>query len=164
MKTIILYYSRTRKTAIVAKTLAEEVGADLVEIMDVKERLGIFNYLTASVDALRENKTKINPRHVDLANYGLIYIGSPTWAGKPAPAIITLIDQCQLQGKDVILFATMGSRGGRTAIDRMREKVEARGGRMVNNFLLKTGGKDLQEIEMDTKKIVEEMDLKLYGI
>ncbi|MEG3224082.1 MAG: flavodoxin [Methanobacteriales archaeon Met13] len=164
MKTVILFYSRTRKTALVARTLASEVGADLLEVTDLVDRTGPLNYLKSSVDAVRENKTKIKPENIDLTSYGLIYIGGPTWAAKPAPAIITLIDQCHLQGKDVILFATMGSRGGRQVIERMREKTEARGGRMVSSFLLKIGNHTDEEIIEEVKQTVQDRDLPLYGI
>lgn len=164
MKTVILYYSRTQKTALVAKTLAEGIQADTIEVMDLKDRAGFLNYMNASADALRENKTNIKPDPVNINDYGLVYIGTPTWAGKPAPAIITLIDKCDLKGKDVILFATMGGRGGRGVLERMEEKVEARGGRMVNSFLMKTGNKSLEEISEDTKKVIQELDLKLYEI
>jgi flavodoxin len=164
MKTVILFYSRTRKTALVAKTLAEEVGADIVEIRDVTNRMGSLNYLRSSIDAIREKKTNIEPETVDLTDYGLIYIGSPTWAGKPAPAIITLIDQCKLQGKDTIPFATMGGTRGDNAINRMKEKIEARGGRTVYTLLIKTGNLTLEEIKEDVRRMVQNTDLSIYGI
>lgn len=164
MKTVILYYSRTRKTAHVAKTLAEEIQADATEVTDIKDRMGVINYISSSLDAIRENKTEINPDTFDLSDYGLVYIGTPTWASRPTPAIVTMIDKCDLKGKDVILFTTMNSSGGSKAIERMREKVEARGGRMVNSFAVKTGGKEIEDINKETKKILEEMDLKIYGI
>lgn len=164
MKTIILFYSRSRKTALVARTLADEVNADILEVTDLNNRNGPLNYLKASVDAFRENKTLINPATVDLADYDLVYIGSPTWASKPAPAIITLIDACNFQGKDVILFATMGSSGSQKVIERMREKIEPRGGRMIKSFQVKTGGKKEIELVENVKKIVKEEDLPIYGI
>lgn len=164
MKTLILFYSRTRKTALVARTLAQEVNADIVEITDLNGRDGALNYLKASVDAFRENKTLIKPETVDLADYDLIYVGSPTWASKPTPAIITLIDQCNFQGKDVILFASMGGSGGQKVIERMQEKIEPRGGRMIKSFLVKTGNKKTEELIDDVKRIVQEEDLPIYGI
>jgi flavodoxin len=164
MKTIILFYSRSRKTALVAKILAKEVNGDTQEIIDLNDRQGPLNYLKASMDAFRENKTLINPATVDLTNYDLIYLGSPTWAGKPAPAIITLIDHCNFIGKDVILFATMGGSGGQKVIERMKEKIEPRGGRMIKSFLVKTGGKKMEELVEDVKEIVRDEDLPIYGI
>jgi flavodoxin len=164
MKTIILFYSRTEKTAAVVKTLSKEISADTIEITDLKERSGVLNYMNAIMDAIRENKTDIQPSTVNLNDYGLVYIGTPTWAGKPAPAIITFIDKCDFRGKDVVLFATMGGRGGEKVIERMREKIEARGGRMVTYFLIKTGGKKIDEIMSDMESTINEMDLKIYGI
>ena len=160
MKSVVLYYSRTRKTAKVAKTLAEEIGADSIEIIDIKDRMGAINYLISSIDALRENKTNIKPEEIDLTDYDLVYIGTPTWAGKPAPAIITMIDKCDLKDKNVTLFSTMGNSGGQNAINRMKEKIEARGGRTVNSFTLKTGKIELDNLSTETKRIFEKMDLK----
>jgi flavodoxin len=164
MKTVIFYYSRTRKTAKVAKTLAEEIKVDSIEIVDLKDRMGVINYLTSTIDALRENKTTIKPNEFDLTEYGLVYIGTPTWAAKPAPAIITMIDMCGLRGKDVIPFTTMGSSGSEKVIERMKEKIEARGGRTVNSLAVKTGGLEMDNIYTETKRILEEMDPEIYGI
>ena len=58
MKTVVLYYSRTRKTALAAKTLAKGVGADEIEFMDLKDRMGPLNYMGATIDALREIKRR----------------------------------------------------------------------------------------------------------
>ena len=53
--------------------------------------------------------------------------------------------------------------GGRNTIERMKEKIEVRGGRMITSFLIKTAGKKAYELEDEMKKTVEEMDLKIYG-
>lgn len=162
MKTVVLYYSRTQKTAETAKTLSNELKSDIIEIKDLKPRKGALNYINASIDAFRENKTEIRPSPIDLTLYDLVYIGTPVWDGKPSPAILSLIDRCNFQGKDVILFATLGGSGGKKTIERMKEKIELRGGRMVTSFLIETPGKQMYEISDEVKKIVEEMDLKIY--
>ncbi|MBC7089981.1 MAG: flavodoxin, partial [Methanobacteriaceae archaeon] len=79
-------------------------------------------------------------------------------------AIITLIDNLKLKGKDVILFATMGHQGGSNVINRMAEKIKARGGRIINSFTIKTGGKQFNEIKEDTLKVMAEKDLKIYSM
>lgn len=164
MKNIVLYYSRTRKTAVVAKKLADEISANIIEIEDLKSRSGALKYINASLDAVREIKTDIKPEMVDLRDYNLIYIGTPVWAGKPAPAIITAIDKYNFQGTDVILFATLGGSGGKNTIKRMEEKIEARGGRIITSFLIKTAGKKMHEIREEVKNKVDEMDLRIYGV
>ncbi|MBC7100118.1 flavodoxin [Methanothermobacter tenebrarum] len=163
-KVLIIYYSKTKKTETVAKTLANELSAETIEIKDLKDRYGLLSNIGSIIDAIRENKTRIEPETIDLSGYDLLYIGSPTWAGKPAPAIITLIDNLNLKGKDVILFATMARQGGSNVIDRMAEKIKARGGRIINSFTIKTGGKQFQDIKEDALKVIAEKDLKIYSI
>ncbi len=159
---IIIYYSLTGSTQIVAYSLSEFLHADIVEIKDLKERAGFKNMLSSGLDAIREIKTQIEPEKIDLSDYDLIYIGTPVWASKPSPAIITIIDKCDLRGKDVILFATMSSNGGDTTLKRLSDKVKARGGRVVESFALETKNKSENEIINDTETLIEVLDLKMY--
>ncbi len=163
MKTMIVYFSESGNTRTVAKTLSENLNTDLIEIKDLKKRNGVFGKVFSSVDAFRENKTEISPATIDLSDYGLIYFGTPTWAGNAAPAIITLIDKCDLRGKDIVLFATMNGSGGRSAIERMTEKVQVRGARVVESFTIKTKNKSFEKIEEDSLNIAKLLDLSLYN-
>ena len=103
MERIILYYSDGGKTKVVAETLAINLRCDICQIKDMKKRDGIRNRFTSTIDAFRESKTEIYPPTLDLEEYDTIYIGTPTWANNPTPAIITLIDRCDLRGKDIVL-------------------------------------------------------------
>lgn len=163
MKTIIIYYSDSGTTRIVANTLSRKLKTDIIEIKDKKERKGFKNTLTSSFDAYREIKTDIEPLRVNLEEYDTVYFGTPTWAGHPTPAIITIIDRCDLRGKDVILFATMSKSGGESTIRRMDEKITARGGRVIESFTLKTKNKTELKIESDSEIIAELLDLNLYS-
>lgn len=162
MKTLIAYYSQTGSTEVISQVLAYHLKADMVRIQDVKPREGFKNRLVSTFDAFRENKTEIYPPSLNLNDYDLIYIGTPVWAGKPTPAILTIIDSCDLRGKDVILFATMSSKGGATTIERMEEKVRARGGRVVESFTVKTKDKDTNKLMRDTEMLIDILDLKIY--
>ncbi len=163
MKTLIIYYSESQNTKRVAETLSLQLDTDIIRIEDTKKRTGIFNKFNSSIDAFRENKTEIRPSTIDISNYELIYIGTPTWASNPTPAIITLIDSLDLKGKDVVLFATMSSSGGKNTIKRMQEKVEIRGARVIETFTLKTKDKSLAQIEEDIINIARLLYLSLYS-
>ena len=164
MKTLIIYYSSGGSTKIMARTLSMELKADIIEIKDLKSRKGFTNRFLSSVDAFRESKTKISPTRLDLTDYDLIYIGTPTWANKPTPAIITLIDNCNWQGKDVILFTTMSKAGsGEETLDRLEEKVYLRGGRVVESFSLVTKDKSPEDIINDTERLIQTLVLKMYS-
>ena len=162
MATLIMYYSQGGTTDLIAKTLAKHLDASRVRIHDLKNREGFKNRLMASINAFRENKTDIMPAKVDLSGYDAIYIGSPTWAGNPTPAILTIIDRCNFTGKDVILFATMDSNRGESNLERLEEKVKMRGARIIESFTISTKNKSPEKLVNDTEAIIEMKDLKMY--
>lgn len=154
MKTLIIYYSKSGNTEIVAKTLSKELPGDLIKIEDSKKRDGMFSMLRSGRDALRGAKTKISPEKLDLYDYDLIYIGTPVWAGKPTPAIITAIDKYDFKGKNVILFVTMKSSGDKKTIEKMKEKIQVKGAKVINSFAIKTRNNNEANIKEDTIKFL----------
>ena len=162
MKKLIIFYSQGGTTELVARTLAKKLRADLLKIHDLKNREGFKNKLLSSINAYRETKTDIVPASVDLTPYDTIYFGTPTWSGNPTPAILTIIDRCNLRGKDVILFATMDANRGESNIKRLEEKVKMRGSRVIESFTISTKGKSPEKLEQDTEVIIEMKDLRMY--
>ena len=162
MATLIIYYSQGGNTEIVAKTLSKQLRAKYLRIHDLKNREGFKNRLFASINAFREVKTDIIPAKVDLSEYDTIIFGTPTWAGNPTPAILTIIDRCNLTRKDVILFTTMDSNGGDSNIERLEEKVKMRGGRVIESFSIATKNKSNEQLVKDTEAMIEMKDLKMY--
>lgn len=162
MRRAIIYYSQGGTTDLVAKTLAKYLNADLIRIYDLKNREGFKNRLMASINAFRETKTDIIPAHVDLKGYDTIYFGTPTWNGNPTPAILTIIDRCDLRAKDVILFATMDANRGESNIERLEEKVRLRGARVIESFTIPTKNKSSEKLISDTEAIIQMKDLKMY--
>jgi flavodoxin len=162
MKKLIIFYSQGGTTELVARTLAKKLRADLLKIHDLKNREGFKNKLLSSINAYRETKTDIVPASVDLTPYDTIYFGTPTWSGNPTPAILTIIDRCNLRGKDVILFATMDTNRGESNIKRLEEKVKMRGARVIESFTISTKGKSPEKLEQDTEVIIEMKDLRMY--
>ncbi|WP_407409159.1 flavodoxin family protein [Methanobrevibacter sp.] len=162
MTTLIIYYSQGGTTDLVARTLAKKLGAYLLRIQDLKNREGFANRLLSSISAFRESKTEIAPESVDLTPYDTIYFGTPTWSGNPTPAILTMIDRCNLRGKDVVLFATMDSNRGDANIERLEEKVKMRGARVIESFTIATKNKSPEKLISDTEAIIEMKDLMMY--
>ena len=60
-------------------------------------------------------------------NEDLSTIDLSKYAANIQPSILTIIDRCNLRGKDVILFATMDANRGESNIKRLEEKVKAKG-------------------------------------
>jgi flavodoxin len=104
MKTLVIYYSRTGNARFMAETIAAEFGADIEEVVDLKNRQGRLAFMPAGRDAMRGKETEIAQTKRAPADYDLIVIGQPVWAGSPTPAIRTYVKKNDLSEKKVALF------------------------------------------------------------
>jgi flavodoxin len=107
MKTLVVYYSRTGTTKILAEEIAKILNCEIEEIIDQKNRLGPIGFLSGGRDALEEKLTKIKPINRDLKKYDLVIVGSPVWTGRMAPALRTFL--LEAKPKKVAAFCTMGA-------------------------------------------------------
>lgn len=119
MKTLIVFYSRDGHTKKVAETLAQEMKADLEEIIDFKNRRGIIGWLCAGRDAMKKNLTKIKTGGQDPSNYDLVVIGTPIWGWTVVPAARTFLLQNKDKIKKVAFFCTLGGSGDKNAFTEM---------------------------------------------
>ena len=149
MTSLVIYYSRSGKTREVAEVIKEEKNADIVEIKEKSNRSGALGFIKGAVDSVRNAKTEITPTTVDLSGYDTVYIGTPVWASKPAPAIIKLIENCNFNGVKVITFATMMSSGGDKTVKTMNDSIKIKGGEVLKSFSIITKGTDISSL---TKK------------
>ncbi len=100
MKTLIVYYSRTGNTKTACEALQKELGCDIIEIRDLKNREGRWGYFTAALGSIFGTHTEIDPAASrPCAICAAIIVGSPVWAGKPAAAIRTFIAKNRFDGK-----------------------------------------------------------------
>jgi flavodoxin len=104
MKSLIVYYSRTGNAKFVAETIAAEIGADIEEIVDQKNRSGPMGWLSGGKDARRGAETEITPIKKLPADYDLIVVGTPNWASRITPAILTYLKKNSLAEKKVASF------------------------------------------------------------
>jgi flavodoxin len=104
MKTLVIYYTRTGNSKFTAETIAAELGADIEEIVDLKNRQGRLAFLPAGKDAMQGKETEIAQTKRNPTDYDLIIVGQPVWAGSPTPAIRTYLNRNDLSGKKVAVF------------------------------------------------------------
>ena len=108
MKSLVVYYTRSGNARFVAETVAAQLGADMEEVIDLKKRSGILGWLSGGRDAKQGKETEISPTTKSPANYDLIIVGTPIWAGKPTPAINTYLKKNDHSGKKVAAFFSQG--------------------------------------------------------
>jgi len=107
MKTLVVFYSRTGNTKKMGELIAKKLHANIDEIIDHKNRKGILGFIFGGRDALKEYLTDIsfskNP-----ANYDLVIIGTPVWAGFSTPAFRTYLTENKNKIKKAAVFITSG--------------------------------------------------------
>lgn len=110
MKTLVVFYSRTGNTKKMGELIAQKLHADIDEIIDLKNRKGILGFIFGGRDAMKEYLTKITTTK-NPANYDLIIIGTPIWAGSSTPAFRTYLTENKNNIKKAALFVTAGGEG-----------------------------------------------------
>ena len=110
MKTLVVYYSYDGNSALIAEHLKSALGAEILELktVDEKRRRGISLIFWGGFQAVKGKKAPLKPYSVKPEDYDLIILGTPVWAGSPAPALNTFIAETDLKGRKVALFCTHG--------------------------------------------------------
>jgi flavodoxin len=156
MKSLVVYYSLTGKTKLVAQAIAEALNATLLEIKETKPRKpGILVYLTGGFAAVMNMGSKINPVDVDLKQYETLFIGSPNWGSRPAPAINSFIYQTNFEGRSIIPFFTMGGDNAEKALANITAKIERSQGKVAGSFAITSYGLSDGEITARAKEAIK---------
>ena len=156
MKTLVVYYSLTDKTHIVAQTLAAELNADIRRVEDVtKPSVSFWFYISAGFRAIRGVEAEIRPIDTSFQGYDRVFIGSPVWAGSPSTPINAFIAKADFTGKDVVLFMTMGGDDASGALKKMTERITKKGGTVVSSFAFSSKKATNEELAIKTREMVQ---------
>jgi flavodoxin len=164
-KTLILYYSRTGNTKMCCEALQKELGADLLEIKDLKNRDGGWGFFTGALGSMFNVHTNIDPLNPDLSPYKNIIIASPIWTGTLSTAIRTLIDKNRFDNKQVVMFTTTNAAEKEKYIEKSKARAANNGAQVVGYYQVvvkrevegKKVDKPKQKIIEDTLKFVPEI-------
>jgi flavodoxin len=108
MKTLVVFYSRTGTTRKVGEEIVKMLGADIEEIIDLKNRSGPIGWLGAGRDAMKKKVTDIKEIVKNPKDYDLVIIGTPNWGASIAPAVRTFLEKYKNNIKKAAFFCTMG--------------------------------------------------------
>ncbi len=149
MKKLVAYYSLSGNTKFVAEKIAHQIGADLCEVIDKKNRTGKLTYLTGGMAAFREQLTEIEvSRPID--GYDFVAIGSPMWAGKIAPAIRKFLVTNDFSNKQVAYFVTAGGDKPEKALNNVKETIAIK--QVIGELGIGNASEDRAKIENQVKE------------
>ena len=107
-RVLVVYHSRTGHTRTVAETIRRRTGGDLVEIETVAPYPEDYQALVAqNVEDQRSGfLPPLRTRVGDIANYEIVFVGSPLWNIRLTPPIRSFLSSHELAGKAVAPFVT----------------------------------------------------------
>ncbi|ATB70194.1 hypothetical protein SJPD1_2095 [Sulfurospirillum diekertiae] len=107
-KTLIVYFSHSGNTRVIAKEIQAQTGGDLYEIKTVN--IYPEDYDSVVDVAKKEQKTNFRPQLTatltNLNDYDLFFIGYPNWWGTLPMALFTFFEENNFAGKTLIPFST----------------------------------------------------------
>jgi flavodoxin len=118
-KILIVYYSRTGTTRIVAEHLSHMLGCDLETIAEPADRRGILGYWRSIIEARRQSRPPIAAPGNDPSHYDLVIVGTPVWAWSVASPVRSYLAANRGKLPETAFFCTMGGAGGDRTFDQM---------------------------------------------
>ena len=126
-KTLVLYYSQTGNTEVVAKALQNSMACDIEAVVPAVPYDGDFQAtIERSRKEMDEGKfPEIQPLASVIKSYDIIFLGFPVWFGTYAPPIETVLKSADFSGKKIVPFCTFGSGGLETSVEAIKAKLPA---------------------------------------
>jgi len=139
-RTLVVVYSRTGNTLGAAKEAARFFDADMLQIKALQYARNIKGQMLASDDADKEvTTTPILHDPVNLSDYDLIFLCSPTWWFRPAPPLWSFVENHDFAGKSVFLLMTGNSRLTEERTGKFRTLVEQKNGKYIDKLFIRRG-------------------------
>ena len=115
-KSIIVYYSYTGHTRMIAEKIKEILNCDILEL---KPKDPYSTDYQSVVDQEQDNESnnktiEIEKIAIDLSKYNKIILGSPVWWYSITPVVRTFLKENNLAGKVIVPFATNAGWLGKT--------------------------------------------------
>ena len=154
-KMLVVYYSWSNgNTKRIAEQLTNGTGADIARLETTEP------YSGSHEDVVERGKREveagfmpqINPISVNLADYDVIAIGTPTWWYTMAPAVLTFLTTNDFTGKTVIPFMTNGGWPGHVIKD-MKDKCK--GAAFAHEMQIQFDSKGKDHLETSEEVITE---------
>lgn len=145
-KTATVFFSNGGNSKFVGKVISKANSSKLLEIKEInKNRKGIM-LVIAAIESLIGHKSSINS--IDISSFGTIFLGFPVWAGNTPPAINSFIDKSNLNNKKIVLFVQSGSGRSDGVINKLTDKILAKGGEVIGSYSAKFGGRKINPLDI----------------
>lgn len=154
-KILVAYYSYSGNTKAVAGQIAQSLGADLFEINTVEAYPASYGDLLdkAKQEINSGTKPALSAQVENMAQYDVVFIGSPNWWGTIAPAVSSFVSQYDWQGKAVAGFVTHGGGGMQNCERDLKNQLSGATFLQWAAFPGKSSGADAEDLQAWLNKL-----------
>ncbi|MDR2634144.1 MAG: NAD(P)H-dependent oxidoreductase [Treponema sp.] len=124
MKTAVIYFSYEGNCRLIAEQINAVVHGDVLalQLEEDKPRRGLAKYVWGGRQVVLHQRPALKPYTFESGAYDLLIIGTPVWAGSPAPALETFLEQTRISGKQVALFCCCAGGKGKV-FDKLKRSL-----------------------------------------
>ncbi|MBS3078527.1 hypothetical protein J4218_00220 [Candidatus Pacearchaeota archaeon] len=119
---LVVYYSRTGHSRLIARETARKLKADLDEIKTHVRYKGFIGFYRACLHAITKKEPVIEYNRYP-GKYDLVIIVGPNWGSRMASPIQTYLSKHKLGNKKIGAICVQGSSGGEKIIALMEKKI-----------------------------------------
>lgn len=159
-KILIVYYSWSNgNTEAVARKLQAGLKAELVRIETVQPYTGSYDEVVqqGQDEVSRGYRPVIQPLPVNVEDYDVIAVGTPTWWYTMAPAVATFLEATDWHGKTVIPFMTNGGWPGHVIADIRKACAGANFAQPMQVKFDSTGGSQMITSETEIESWIQSL-------
>lgn len=120
-KILVVFFSRTGTTRLVAEAIARAVQADIEPLREKRSRRGLIGWIRSGYEGTYRRSAPTLPLERNLRDYDLVFVGSPTWNGALSSPVRGFLERERGSLPRVALFATCLARGGDQVLAQMAE-------------------------------------------
>ncbi|RLF57222.1 MAG: flavodoxin [Thermoplasmata archaeon] len=163
MKKLVVFYSYEGNTKFIAKTIAESIDADVLELKPVKEMnsKGFMKFIWGGQKVIMKQKPELNPFNFNPVDYDVLFIGTPVWAFTYTPALRTFFSKIKLENKKIAIFCCHEG-GMKKTLDKMKKALTGNTIIGTNDFfnpLYKNKEENELKTKMWAEKIIDEAEI-----
>ena len=147
-QTLIMYYSKTGMTKIVAEEL--KVLIPDARLVEIKSDVGIMK---AVMWQQLFNRNACNePIAVNLEKYGRVILCSPLWLQKISSPMRTIINTVPMEGKKVNLFVVCAGHFGESGQKKLQKQLASKKIDCESLSIIKSGSKTDEDIRQQVRE------------
>ena len=125
MKSIVVYFSMDGNSQYVAEKIQKYIGAETLRLEPIKAypKGNASKYFWGGKSVVFGEQPQLVPYNFAPADYDVIIIGTPVWAGSFTPPIKTFIRDNDLSKKKIALYACNSGGSAEKCFDKLRKEL-----------------------------------------